>query len=180
LNKFEVTRITINTLPIALRSTRALRATKTVATVKRGRPHLLLTPYTMELFMIRRHLLFMTLAASLLWLASSAHALTIKPFSTTEWTNAQNAGAAVAIHFSAGWCPTCRVQSAAFQRLKTDPSLDAVTLLVADYDQEKELMKQMNVRSQSTLVVFKGKAEVIRDSGATDVAKLQALLARGL
>lgn len=130
--------------------------------------------------MIRRRILFMTLAASLLLLAHSAHALAIKPFSTTELTSAQNAGAAVAIHFSAGWCPTCRAQSAAFQRLKTDPGLNAVTLLVADYDQEKELMKQMNVRSQSTLLVFKGKTEVIRDSGTTDLAKLQSLLARGL
>ncbi|MBP9684644.1 MAG: thioredoxin family protein [Rhodoferax sp.] len=130
--------------------------------------------------MFKRRSFLLSLALGMSLLMGSAHALTIKPFSATELAAAQDSGAAVAIHFHAAWCPTCHVQSQALQRLKTDPSLNAVTVLVANYDQDKALMKQLNVRSQSTLVVFKGKTEVVRDSGSTELAKLQSLLIQGL
>jgi len=120
------------------------------------------------------------LVTGLLLLTSAAQALTIKPFTSAEFAAAQSAGSAVALHFHADWCPTCKAQSTAFNSLKADPALDKVTLLVADYDKEKTLKKQMNVRVQSVVIVFKGKAEVARDGGTTDPAKLKALLSSAL
>lgn len=120
------------------------------------------------------------LTAGLLLITGAAQALTIKPFTSADLAAAQNAGAAVAVHFRADWCPTCKAQDQAFNTLKADPALDKVTLLLADYDQEKALKKQMKVRMQSTVVVFKGRTEVARDGGSTDPAKLKAVLSSAL
>ena len=121
-----------------------------------------------------------SLAAALLLAAGAAQALTVKPFTTADFAAAQKAGAPVAIHFRADWCPTCRAQDKAIGTLKSDPALDKVTLLLADYDTEKALQKSMNVKAQSTIVVFKGKKEVAREGGTTDAAELKALLKSSL
>jgi hypothetical protein len=53
-------------------------------------------------------------------------------------------------------------------------------VLVADYDAERELRKTLKVRTQSTLVVFKGATERARVAGETDSAKLAATLRSAL
>jgi thioredoxin 1 len=120
------------------------------------------------------------LLAGLLGASPLAQALDIKPFSAQALADAQKAGQPVAVHFHAGWCPTCRKQSTALERLRSDKSLDAVTVLVADYDAERDLRSTMNVRTQSTIVVFKGTAERARIAGEADGAKLAAALRKAL
>jgi thiol:disulfide interchange protein len=119
------------------------------------------------------------LAASLALLAGLAQALTIQPYSAEALASAQGAGQPVAVHFHADWCPTCKQQEKAFGQLKAEPGLD-VLLLVADYDKEKELRRAMKVRSQSTLVVFRGTAEKARVAGDTEAGKLRAALKSAL
>jgi thiol-disulfide isomerase/thioredoxin len=120
------------------------------------------------------------LLAGLLGASSFAQALEIKPFSAAALASAQKAGQPVAVHFHAEWCPTCRKQSTVLTQLKSDKSLEAVTVLVADYDAERELRKTLKVRTQSTLVVFKGATERARVAGETDSAKLAATLRSAL
>lgn len=120
------------------------------------------------------------LAASLILLAGSAHALTIKPFTDADFAAAQATGKPVAVHFTATWCPTCKAQDKSLAALAADPALKDVTILKSDYDQSKATQKQMNVRSQSTFVVFKGKTEVARNSGATDAPEIKTLLTKAL
>jgi thioredoxin 1 len=112
--------------------------------------------------------------------ASASFALETKPFSANQLTAAQNAGKPVAVHFHADWCPTCVAQSRSIDTLKADPALKNMTLLVANYDNEKELRKAMKVRAQSTFVVFKGKEEVGRIAGDTDATKIKAGLSKAL
>jgi thioredoxin 1 len=112
--------------------------------------------------------------------ASAAFALTVKPYSAQTLADAQKANQAVTLHFHADWCPTCVAQSKALDALKTDASLKPVTVLTVDYDKEKDLRKTLKVRSQSTFVVFKGAAEVARNGGDTDPAKIKAALAKSL
>jgi len=50
------------------------------------------------------------------------------------------------------------------------------TLLVVDYDKERELRSKLNVRTQSTLIVFKGDKEVARLAGKTDEKSLKDAL----
>lgn len=118
-------------------------------------------------------------AAALLAAASLAQALTVQPFSAQALAAAQQAGKPVAVHFHADWCPTCKQQEKAIDRLKAEAGLD-ITLLVADYDKEKDLRKAMKVRTQSTLVVFKGSEEKARLAGDTEPDKIRAALKAGL
>lgn len=120
------------------------------------------------------------LLTGLLGASPFAQALEIKPFSAAALASAQKAGQPVAVHFHAEWCPTCRKQSTVLTELKADKSLEAVTVLVADYDAERELRKTLKVRTQSTLVVFKGATERARVAGETDSAKLAATLRSAL
>mgnify|MGYP006194286805 CR=1 FL=1 len=85
----------------------------------------------------------------------------------------------MAVHFHAEWCSTCKTQEKALNALKAEPGLD-LTLLVADYDKEKDLKKQYKVRSQSVLIVFKGAQEKARLAGDTDIDKIRAALQAGL
>ncbi len=130
--------------------------------------------------MFKRTALICIASAGLMLLASAAHALTIKPFTEAEFDAAQAAGKPVAVHFTATWCPTCRLQDKALSALAADPALKDVTIMAADYDKTKPLQKQMNIKSQSTFVVFKGKTEVARNSGATDAPEIKTLLAKSL
>jgi thiol-disulfide isomerase/thioredoxin len=110
----------------------------------------------------------------------AAHALEIRPFDAAALTSLQSAGKPVAVHFHADWCPTCVNQSRSLEQLKSDAQLKDVTVLVADYDKEKDLKRQLKIRSQSVLVVFKGPNEVARSAGETQPAQLRQALAKAL
>ncbi len=118
-----------------------------------------------------RLLLIAALAAAATW----AQALTVAPYSEKALSAAQNAGQPVALHFHASWCPTCRAQDKAFEALKADPALN-LTVLQADYDDERELKRALNIRTQATLIVYHGKEERTRVIGETAPDKLKAAL----
>lgn len=124
-------------------------------------------------------MLRLLVAGSLSLLSLAALALEVKPFTAEALSAAQTSGKPVAVHFHADWCSTCKQQEKAIAQLKSESGLD-VTLLVADYDKEKELRKSMRVRSQSTMVVFRGREEKARLSGDTDAAKFRAALKAAL
>jgi thioredoxin 1 len=122
-----------------------------------------------------RPLLATALFASATW----AQALTLAPYTPQALADAQQAGKPVAVHFHAEWCPTCKQQEKALAQLKTEAGLD-ITVLVADYDNVKDLRKAMKVRSQSTLVVFRGTEERARLGGDTAADKIRAALKTAL
>jgi thioredoxin 1 len=117
--------------------------------------------------------------ACLLMAGSWAHALEIRPYSNAELSRAQQAGKPVVVIFHADWCPTCKVQQQTLESLKKEGGLD-LTVLVADYDTEKELRRVHKVRSQSTLVAFRGIKETGRIVGDTSADKIRALLKTAL
>jgi thioredoxin 1 len=122
---------------------------------------------------LTRRILLTLATAGALGAAPFVHALEIKPFTHEALAAAQAAGQPVAVHFHADWCGTCKQQEKVLAQLKTEPGLD-LTLLVADYDKEKDLRRALKVRSQSTMVVFRGKEEKARLGGDTDPAKFRA------
>lgn len=120
------------------------------------------------------------LAGAWLGLAGTAQALEIRPFDVAALAGLQGAGKPVAVHFHADWCPTCVNQARALEQLKASGDLKGVTVLVADYDKEKDLKRQHKVRSQSVLVVFKGSTEVARSAGEVKPEQLRRALAKAL
>jgi len=104
-----------------------------------------------------------------------ANALDIQPYTAAALAQAQKAGQPVALHFHADWCPTCRAQTNVLQSLKAESGLD-ITVLVVNYDTEKDLKRQFKIRAQSTIIVLKGKNETVRLVGDTsDVTIRNAL-----
>ncbi|MBS3936228.1 MAG: thioredoxin family protein [Sulfuritalea sp.] len=124
--------------------------------------------------------ILLALSLPLVLAAGLARALDIQPYTAVRLQQAQAAGKPVALHFHADWCPTCRAQEQAFQTLQVDPQLQPVTLLVVNYDKERELRKSLGVRSQSAVIVFKGGRETARSGGETDPARLKDVLASAL
>jgi thioredoxin 1 len=118
-------------------------------------------------------------ATALLCSVAFAHALEVKPYTAAALAEAEKAGKPVAVHFHADWCPTCKAQTATLQNLKTEPGLE-LTVLVADYDNEKDLKKRFNVRGQSTLIVLKGDKEITRLIGDTSANGIRTALKAGL
>jgi thioredoxin 1 len=120
------------------------------------------------------------MAVSLLGLTGVAQALEVRPFDGATLASLQGAGKPVAVHFHADWCPTCVNQTRALDQLKAGGQLQGMTVLVADYDKEKDLKRQHKVRSQSVLIVFKGPTEVARSAGQTQPEQLREALAKAL
>jgi thioredoxin 1 len=120
------------------------------------------------------------LAACLLTVGSWANALEIKPFSQAALSTIQQQGKPVVVHFHADWCSTCVVQAKTLEAMKTDPQFAALTVLVADYDKEKDLRKNLKVRTQSVLVVYKGSQEVSRLVGQTQANEFKAAFLKAL
>ncbi len=118
-------------------------------------------------------------ALACLLTALPARALDIQPYSADALAGAQRSGKPVALHFHASWCPTCRAQEKVFNSFRSDTTL-ALPLLVADYDKERELKQKLGVRTQSTLIVYRGDRETARLAGETDPAKLRAALESAL
>jgi thioredoxin 1 len=131
------------------------------------------------MFTTARPFLRTALALVLSAAAALAQALEVKPYTAQALAEAQSAGKPVAVHFHADWCGTCKQQEKAIAQLKGESGLD-VTLLIADYDKEKDLRKALKVRSQSTMVVFRGKDEKARLGGDTEAAKFRAALKAAL
>lgn len=110
---------------------------------------------------------------------ASAQALDIQPYSAAALSSAQQAGKPVGLHFHADWCPTCRAQEKVFNSFKPDAAL-AMTLLVVNYDDERPLRRKLGVRTQSTLIVYRGAKETTRLAGDTEPAVLRAALQSAL
>lgn len=110
--------------------------------------------------------------------ALPAWALDIAPYSAAAFSRLQQSGQAVALHFHADWCPTCRAQEKVFAGLKGDAGVPG-TLLVVNYDRERELKRQLGVRMQSTLILYRDGKESGRLAGETDAARLRSALTSG-
>ena len=112
-------------------------------------------------------------------LSLSVHA-DFKPYSKMDYDRAIAAGNTVIVDFHASWCPTCKKQEPVLNEIVNMMGYEKVVALKADFDQEKELKKSLNVSKQSTIVVFKGGKEVARKTGVTAKDELKKLIDMGL
>ena len=131
--------------------------------------------------MIDRRSLFAAIAVAVV-LPTAALALSPgnKPYNQSEFDSAQAAGRPILIEVHAPWCPTCRAQAPILAKLKSEPRFKNLVTFEIDFDSQKELLRRLNVRSQSTLIVFKGRTEVGRSTGDTNAGSIGALLGKAI
>lgn len=128
--------------------------------------------------MHRRHLLLLIPAA--MPLARPAAAAARQPWSDQAFDAAQAAGLPILIEVTAPWCPTCRAQKPHVDAVAADPRMRDAVLLSVDFDSQRDALRRLGVRSQSTLIAFRGREERGRATGVTDPAQIRTLLLSAL
>ena len=100
-----------------------------------------------------------------------------QPYDEKSFNEAQMAGKTVLINVTAPWCPTCKKQEPIIRAIEKErPNL---VVYEVDFDSAKDLLQRLRVRAQSTLIVYKGRKEVVRSTAETDPGRLRALIAKG-
>jgi thioredoxin 1 len=92
----------------------------------------------------------------------------------------QKAGKPTLVVVHADWCPTCRAQEPVLSGLLKKPDLAKLTALEVDFDGQRDVVRSFKATQQSTLIVFKGGAEVGRSVGDTSPEGIEALLKKAL
>ncbi len=103
-----------------------------------------------------------------------------KPFDQKAFAEAQKAGRPIFVGVHASWCPTCKAQDPILGELMSAPKFKDLVYFVVDFDGQKDVLKTFGVRSQSTLIAFKGDRETGRSVGDTNRASIAALLDKTL
>lgn len=126
----------------------------------------------------RRAIIAAGLAISLV--SSAALAATKSPFTQAAFDAAKQAGKPILVEVMAPWCPTCRAQAPILSELTGQARFKDLQTFTMDFDSQKDALKSLNVRMQSTLIVFKDGKEVGRSTGDTKKDSIEALLAKTL
>ena len=89
---------------------------------------------------------------------------------------AQSAGSPILVHVTAPWCPTCKAQKPTVDKLESaNPALKVFSV---DFDSQKEALAILGVKSQSTLISYRGKVEMGRSTAVTAPAAITELVVR--
>jgi thiol-disulfide isomerase/thioredoxin len=109
-----------------------------------------------------------------------ALALDKQAFDAKAFEAAQASGKPILVEVTAPWCPTCKAQAPILQKLTADPKFKDLKVFNVDFDSRKDVLRQLNVQMQSTLIVYKGKAEQGRSTGDTKEPSIAALLNKAI
>ncbi len=101
-------------------------------------------------------------------------------FTQAKFDAAAQAGKPILVEVWAAWCPVCRAQDPIIKSMMADPAFANLVILSVDFDKEKPLLRTLNVAMQSTLIAFKGTAEVGRSTGDTSNDGVRALARKAL
>ena len=123
-----------------------------------------------------RFLSILALALMLVFGIASARAATEAPFTAEAFAAAQKAGKPILVDVWASWCPTCAKQAPILSKLSVDPAFKDLTIFRVDYDTQKDVVRDLGVRMQSTLIAFHGAKEAGRSAGETNPDRIRALL----
>jgi thioredoxin 1 len=80
---------------------------------------------------------------------------------------ARDAGKPILVHVTAPWCGECKAQKPIVAALAQQSEYANLTIFDVDFDSQKDVLRALNVQTQSTLVIYKNKTEVTRAVGIT-------------
>ena len=115
-----------------------------------------------------------------LLLAMSALAGETKPFDQVTFAALQTADKPVLIDVYADWCPTCKQQAPIVSELMARPEFKDFTVLMVNFDTQKDVRRALRVSEQSTFIVYRGKQEMARSTGDTRRDSIAATLRKAL
>jgi len=129
--------------------------------------------------MTNRALQILSVCALFCW-ASLAPAVSQLPFDSSAFNAAKDAGKPVLVEIHADWCGECRAQNLVLNKLTGEPAYANVVRFRVDYDRQKDLVKTFKARKQSTMVLYKGTAEVARVVGETSEKRIREMLNKAM
>jgi thiol-disulfide isomerase/thioredoxin len=112
--------------------------------------------------------------------AATAYAADRLPYDAEVFQAALEAGKPILVHVTAPWCGECKLQKPIVARLAERSEFKDLTIFDVDFDTQKEALRRLKVQKQSTLLVFKGKAEITRSVGVTRAEAIEALMKKAL
>lgn len=128
----------------------------------------------------RRRLISIVSVLPLALALPTAFAVAEEKYTDVALEAAQKAGKPILVEVAAPWCPTCQAQKPIIEGLAKSEKFKGFVFLKVDFDNQKQELRRLNVRTQSTLIVFKGGNEVGRSIGDTNPASIEALLTKAL
>lgn len=132
--------------------------------------------------MLRRTALIlgaMLLAAPLI-AAADTMPLPVATYESKAFAAAQESGKPILVEIHAVWCGTCKIQKVLLDDITKKPDFKDLMIFRVDFDDQKDAVGAFGADTQSTLIVFKGKAEVARSVGETSQAAIEALLRKAI
>ena len=102
------------------------------------------------------------------------------PFDADAFKEATKAGKPVLVEIHADWCAECKAQNIVLTKLTQEPAFRNVVRFRVDYDRQKELVNFFKARKQSTLVLYKGDAEITRLVGETNERKIRQMVDKAM
>lgn len=130
--------------------------------------------------MISRRLVLTAMGAAALLTYGRAFAAEEQPFTLKVFQTAQDQHKSILIEIHASWCTTCQAQKPILSDLFARPKFKDLTVLRVDFDSQKKQVREFRATMQSTLIVFKGREEMGRSVGETEVDAIAALLDKAL
>ena len=119
---------------------------------------------------------FAGLVAVMLLGSVAASAAETKAYSPEALAQAKESGKPVLVEVYAAWCSVCRAQSPIVQALTGEPKYKDLIVFKADFDKDKSDLKALDVRQQSTLILYKDGEEIDRSVGDTSAFSIEAML----
>jgi thiol-disulfide isomerase/thioredoxin len=135
----------------------------------------------MEPAMTRRLLVLVALGLAALTISTlGARAAERLRYEAKTFQAARDAGKPILVHITAPWCGECQLQKPIVAALAALPEYSGLTIFDVDFDTQKDALRVLKVQTQSTLVIYKAKAEVTRAVGITRRDAIEAILKQAL
>jgi thioredoxin 1 len=122
------------------------------------------------------------LVAAVMLLLTSLNAVAADrfPYEAKTFQTALETGKPILVHVTASWCAECQAQKPVVATLAALPEYKDLTIFDVDFDTQKGALRSLKVQQQSTLVIYRGKAEVTRAVGITQREAIEAVMKKAL
>ena len=84
------------------------------------------------------------------------------------------------LQVTAAWCGPCQRLRKVVSGLLENPEFRDLVIFDADFDANKDALVKLNAHTVTTLVIYRGSAEILRSSGETRPDAVEPVLKKAL